>query len=120
MTDFFRKNFIKFWFPVILYSGIIFYISGLPHVEVPYPEFNFDKLAHGVEYALLGYLFSRALTKTSGLSKQNVFWATIVFCTLYGISDEFHQSFVPGRDVTLTDVLADTIGGIIGGFIHVK
>lgn len=114
------KNFLKFWFPVILYSGIIFCISALPKVEVPFAQFNLDKLIHGIEYAVLGYLFSRAATKTSGLSRQNVLWATAVFCMVYGLSDELHQWFVPGRDAALGDVLADTIGGTIGGLINKK
>ena len=114
------ENFLKFWFPVILYSGIIFTISSLSRIEVPYAQYDLDKVVHVVEYAILGFLFRRAMSSTTKLSKKTVFWVTVIFCTLYGISDEFHQSFVPGRDATWMEALADTIGGTLGGLTYAK
>jgi len=46
-------------------------------------------------------------------------WLLVVLATLlYGISDEFHQFFVPGRSFETFDVMADTIGGAIGGTVY--
>ncbi len=42
-----------------------------------------------------------------------VYIVSVLFCSLYGLSDEWHQSFVPGRDASLGDWLADTIGAVL-------
>ena len=110
-------KFLKFWFPVICYSGIIFYVSSLPRIEIPYGQFFSDKVIHVGEYALLGFLFKRAMVSTTGLSRRSIFWLTVVFCALYGASDEFHQFFVPGRQCDVGDWLADIIGGTTGGLL---
>jgi VanZ family protein len=44
----------------------------------------------------------------------------MVFCSLYGASDEWHQSFVPGRMVEVADWLADSIGGVIGAVVAAR
>jgi len=43
---------------------------------------------------------------------------SVLLSCLYGISDEIHQHFVPYRDADVMDVLADTIGGIMGVYIY--
>ena len=112
-------KFLKFWFPVICYSGIIFYVSSLPDVSVPYGQFYSDKLVHVAEYAILGYLLGRALATSTGLSRQGVLLITVLFCAFYGASDEFHQSFVPGRTCDVVDWLSDSLGGTIGSLLYV-
>lgn len=110
-------KFLKFWFPVICYSAIIFVASSLPGSELPWPNIPFlDKVVHLIEYMILGFLFSRALrhTETQLTRKEVVFW-TLVFCLLYGASDEFHQWFVPGRMTDIFDLVADGVGGTLGG-----
>jgi VanZ family protein len=72
-----------------------------------------------VAYALLGVLFLRAF-KTSRI-KNNVklmVILSVVLSSLYGVSDEIHQYFVPFREADLLDVLADTLGGILGVYIY--
>lgn len=78
-----------------------------------------DKVLHFVAYALLGALFLRAF-KTSRI-KNNVklmLILSVLLSSLYGISDEIHQYFVPYRDADLMDVLADMLGGIMGVYIY--
>ena len=111
------QRFFKFWFPVIGYSGIIFYVSGLPSLGMPLPIPFIDKLVHLVEYSILGFLFSRALKGTTLLTNKNILVSCTIFCILFGLSDELHQMFVPGRDATLGDALADSIGGLLGGIV---
>jgi len=99
--------------PVILVMGGIFFLSHQPGDSFSLPKIvNIDKVLHCLVYAVLG------LTALLALSPQfrrrrpllaNV--AVVVFCLVYGISDEFHQSFVPGRTVSAGDILADTVGG---------
>ena len=74
-----------------------------------------DKSGHSIGYALLAVVLLRAfargrlsgVTWTAGL-------AAIGLATMYGVSDEFHQSFVPGRSPDRFDVLADCVGATIG------
>jgi len=113
------SKFLKFWFPVIFYSVIIFCLSSIPNLKTPLEEFNFDKVIHIGEYLILGVLGARALTNTQkDYSTTMIFWAVFLFCLFYGISDEFHQSFVVGRVSDWKDALADTIGGLLGAWLY--
>lgn len=112
-------SYLKYWFPVFVYSGIIFFLSSLPaDVTKQMPFTVWDKLEHAIEYALLGFLVFRALRHTSSLSRQAIWIVAVGFCICYGLSDEFHQSFVPGREVSRWDALADGIGGMIGATVY--
>jgi len=111
-------KFLKLWFPVILYSGGIFYISSIPNVRTPLPEIRFDLILHILVYTPFGFLVARGIFG----SQSSVSWKMLLFLTflisfLYGASDEYHQFFVVGRDSEIIDLLADTIGGLIGGTI---
>ena len=111
-------KFLKFWFPVILYSAIIFYISSWENLGTPIPGLYIDKVFHLLEYIPFGFLLTRALTGTKE-GRVSVFFILVVLLTFgYGLSDEFHQSFVPGRESTLGDALADTIGGTLGCWFY--
>ncbi len=112
---------LKFWFPPALYSGIIFYISSIPHLSVPLSGMNSDKVVHIMEYMLLGILVSRAFYNTiKRVCLQRVCLWTIILCFVYGISDEFHQSFVAGRDSSFFDLLADLVGSILGVYLYYR
>jgi len=68
-----------------------------------------DKLIHATAYAVMGLLVWRVLVH----HYQTRFWLSLfslLFCSLYGVSDEYHQSFIAGRDADVWDWLADTIG----------
>ena len=76
------------------------------------------KIAHFSLYALLGICtyISASLTfikKGSHYIQKNAL-ISLSFCILYAISDEIHQSFIPGRSCELTDILIDTSGSIAG------
>jgi VanZ family protein len=106
---------LRFWLPVYTYAALIFFFSSFSRPPQPPPIPHGDKLLHLVEYAILGYLLARA-AKNSSSSKLKVHFRTFAVCValLYGLSDEFHQSFVPGRVVEGLDVVADTIGAFLG------
>lgn len=113
------KSFFKYWVPLYIYAGIIFYVSGmsrpLPDVDIPF----FDKLLHILEYGLFAILASRAFRKSSRKSVFENFKILAVLVSIaYGISDEFHQAFVSGRDFSVFDMAADSIGGILGAFVY--
>jgi len=107
------SSFLYFWFPVLGYMGVIFYFSSLSQPGIPsiFPDY----LLHMGEYSLLSFLIVRAVRKGLMQRKVSLEWLWGIGISLvYGISDEFHQSFVPGRSPELRDILFDFIGIILG------
>jgi VanZ family protein len=102
------------WGPVVVLMGLIFYVSSLPDPG-RLPTGVSDKSAHFWTYAVLGALWLRALAggRAAGVTAMRVIVATTA-AALYGVSDEIHQMFVPGRSPELLDVAADTAGGFVG------
>ncbi len=113
------KNVILYWLPLILYCLMIFIQSSKPSFKhLPDIQY-FDKFLHFVAYALLGILFFRALrTLRLKESRQLLILFSILCATLYGISDEIHQYFVPFREASFWDVMANTLGGGFGVYIY--
>jgi len=74
-----------------------------------------DKVLHLGTYALLGITVFHAFAdgRFERLTLGRAIWA-VLFCILYGISDEFHQSFVPGRTPDAKDLIADGVGAALG------
>ena len=108
-----------YWVPVALYAGTIFYLSAQSHPQDELPSFLFeevnDKVLHAVEYAGLGGLCYRAFRwGVSGQVASQALLFAIVTASLYGMTDEAHQLFVPFRESGWQDWLADTIGAVIG------
>lgn len=102
--------------PMICIMGTIFFISHQPGISLVLPDIiNIDKVAHMAVYGILAYSMIWALHPSGRRqSAHKLVMATICFCILYGISDEFHQSFIPGRYPSLYDVIADGLGAFIG------
>ncbi len=101
------------WLPVVGYMALVFYLSAQSN---PLPELTHvvkDKVLHGVEYAALAALLVRAL-RLSGFSLARAAILAVAVASLYGASDEWHQSFVPGRDSEVGDWVADTAGAALG------
>lgn len=112
-------KFIILWFPVLVCTGIIFYASSLPASDIP-PLFPFQDIAfHFIIYSMLALFFCRGLRNSRPRTQfaRNVF-ITAVFVFLYALSDEFHQSFVPGRFASGFDVFIDTLGGFTGSLVY--
>jgi VanZ family protein len=101
---------LSLWGPVIAYMAVLFYVSSLSTLPTP-PAGITDKHEHFVAYGVLGALVLRALAKGEW---RGIRWTTvlgaIVISSLYGVSDEFHQRFVPGRTYEILDMVADAIG----------
>ncbi len=106
---------LSYWFPVFIYCLLIFMQSSYPSPE-SVPDLPYiDKLLHIAVYALLGALFLRAF-KTLRIQHnlKLVMILSILLSSLYGISDEIHQHFVPFRNADFMDALADMIGSVGG------
>lgn len=110
---------IKSWLTVVACMGFIFFVSSQPQKDIP-PLFSFqDVIYHTLAYLILALYFSRALKNTNpNIPALNLIIFTIIFGIVYGISDEFHQSFVPGRSVSGFDLFIDGIGSTAGGIIY--
>ncbi|MBI5416237.1 MAG: VanZ family protein [Candidatus Omnitrophica bacterium] len=112
-------KFLKFWFPVFLYSGIIFWASSLPNLKPPVDLINIDKVCHLFEYTVFGFLLARAFYAQCPAWSAGKTWRLAALCALlYGMSDEYHQSFVPGRESSVLDAMADTMGGFLGAYLY--
>ncbi|MES1194415.1 MAG: VanZ family protein [Opitutus sp.] len=118
------------WLPVVLWMGFIFMMSTslgagdntsrfiepflhwlLPQADpatIAHLHFLIRKAGHLTEYAILALLLLRAI---GGRGIRPLVWA-LVIATAYAATDEFHQSFVPGRTATGSDVLIDAFGAL--------
>ncbi|MEW6325356.1 MAG: VanZ family protein [Nitrospirota bacterium] len=108
------------WGLLAAYAGCIFYVSAQPiggEGVIP----HLDKLLHAMEYGLFGALAYHALqvSRSSGGRYGNLLLA-IGLSVAYGISDELHQYFVPTRDMSYADLVADAIGAAGGAWIMAK
>lgn len=107
---------LKYWLPPILWALIIFTFSNFPTVETTdfyLGDFLIKKSAHLIEYGILTILIYRGLIGSEIDNKKAIIYS-IVIASLYGVTDEFHQSFIPGRGPSIRDVAIDTIGATIG------
>lgn len=137
-------KFLRFWLPVIVWMGIIFYLSHQPATSsselstgltmlmintfqsmFPLIDINISsihiiirKLAHFGAYLILAYLVMRALTHYLVLNLKMIVIALFI-CIIYAISDEVHQLFIDGRSGEVRDVLIDSIGAIVGIMVYI-
>jgi len=98
------------WLPALLWMGFIFFLSSQPHLPrypTPLIDLLLKKVAHLLEYFVLAILLHRAVGGQGG-------WWALVIGGLYALSDEFHQSFVPGRNAELLDLTLDILGVVLG------
>ena len=113
----FCKIIIYYWLPLIFYCLFIFIQSAFPS---PVSGFGFriphlDKILHFSGYALLGALFFRAVRNSwCQADSRIIIFISITFSTLYGLTDEFHQSFVVYRTSDIMDFWADMCGSVFG------
>jgi hypothetical protein len=101
-----------YWLPAIIWAIIIFSFSAHPTnsvSEVHWQDFVIKKTAHIVEYGIFTLLLFRAMKKEN-INKKKAFIYAFFIAAIYGSTDEYHQSFTPGREPTLRDVLFDTFG----------
>jgi len=113
------KTITYYWLPLIAYCVFIYIQSSYPSPEA-LPSFEYsDKLMHFGAYAVMGVLFYRAYqTLPFKTIIQLIVLFSMISASLYGVSDEIHQSFVPYRDGSFGDVIADVLGAVCGVYIY--
>ena len=102
-----RSRLSTVWLPVVIWAAVIFTLSAIPHLGTGLGTWDIvlRKLAHTVEYAVLGALVFRAVRGVP---------AAVALASAFAVTDEFHQTFVSGRHGSPVDWLIDTVGVVIG------
>lgn len=100
---------------LIFYCLLIYWLSDQPALPAPMWFENQDKLYHAGAYSIMGLLAWRSF-KHLVSSPIILALLSIAFCSLYGLSDEWHQSFVVGRESSVADWVADTSGAALAIF----
>ena len=114
MPQVFIRN--GFLLAALSWAGLIFYLSSQPSIETPALFPGQDKLFHLIAFGILGF-FAMGARQTSGHGHSTgQVWQVVFAVMLYGILDEFHQYFVPGRHADVYDVFADASGGLLGAW----
>ena len=102
---------VKWVWPLLLATTIVI-ASGRGQVSAP-DVVNFDKIAHFSVYGLLATLVVRIESRWRG-------WLAILLVSVFGLLDEWHQSFTPGRSVEIADWVADTLGALLAVTLYLK
>jgi len=113
------KNVLRI-IPAILVMAALFKLSTLPGNDPLLNSIHFsDKIEHFIAYFVLGITFCIWIPSKKWFAKPVVYGIiVIVLCTLFGISDEFHQTFVPGRSGDLYDLAVDSAASVISVFVY--
>jgi VanZ family protein len=114
-----KRSFLYYHLPAILYAMLIFYVSGLREISPPSLGISWDdKLYHFGEYFVFSLLIHVALRYYSQARiRDNIYVIGAIISVVFAVSDEIHQYFVPGRESSLLDLLADTLGAVLAQFV---
>ena len=107
---------LALWAPVLLLLAFEAFLSSQSRLPRVLPRFvpDADKALHAGYFLLVGLSAARAGLVAEGWSRRGTLLAVALGALAWGFSDEWHQSFVPGRDVEAADVLADVVGATLG------
>jgi VanZ family protein len=95
--------------PALCWMGVIFGMSSIPGSNVPG---RFSTVAHFIEYAIFGALLAYPLRRGRPVGEGAA--VSVLFASIYALSDEIHQSFVPMRTPDVADWGMDTLGALVG------
>jgi len=104
-----------YFFLLLLWVGLTFLLTSIPHLEVPEGIPFWDKGAHVAFYGVTGFLCALWRRESGRPVKRAVLYA-VLFVLSVGAVDEIHQHWIPGRSADLLDWAADTLGGAIGAW----
>lgn len=106
--------------PAFFYVLLIFAVSSIPSLRAPGPDFiSKDKLAHVIEYFILGALLFRGVGWTVSRSRLATFGFILAVSASVGALDEIYQGFIPGRYMSAADWWADVLGAAMGAGLFI-
>ena len=117
-----KMNRLGHWIPLALLCAAIFIQSSFPSPDLG-PSFPLkDKVLHFLAYGLMAALCFRTcrLTWPARFGVCQMLIISILFASLFGLSDEWHQSFVAARQAELLDLSADMAGSVLGGLLAMR
>ena len=105
------------WGPPLALMAVIFFFSAQPSLNsgLGWIDHVGRKIIHASEYALLCFLWWRALR--TRMDRLRALWPAFVIAAAYAVTDEYHQSFVTGRHSTWVDVMIDSIGAALAALL---
>jgi len=107
------RRFLWIHGPTIFWAALIFCLSSLPSLKLRDTGFSFqDKLAHGIEFGILGFFLLRSFNHLYG-NEFKIYIFVFLVGTAYGGLDEIHQMFVQGREASMWDFIADSTGIVL-------
>lgn len=113
-----KRLILFYWFPVLFWCAGMFFLSNIPSLRSELPD-DWDlllrKLAHITEYAVLTFLFYRAASQSIG--KRRAIAYAALFAFTFALSDEYHQTFISGRNGNGVDVTIDSLGIFFSVFL---
>lgn len=118
MINYINKNPKYFFYiPLVFYWILIIVLTSLPSNSLPKVALS-DKVNHFLAYFGLAVLLGGTLfhQRKFNFLSSNYILATIIIASFYGLVDEIHQLFIPGRYCELYDWLANFVGVIAGTF----
>ncbi|MCF6247579.1 MAG: VanZ family protein [Desulfobacula sp.] len=116
-----KKRVIFYRLPVVALCIAIFWQSSFPGMLKQPLFLHDDKVIHFLAYALLAFLTARSLVaEKPDISLFKIRMIAIIFTSFYGLSDEIHQAFVPSRDASIGDFLADSLGSLLGTYLYLN
>lgn len=108
------------YLPALLWAALIMVVSSIPDLSTKSIRIGYiDKIAHFGEYSVLGFLTAYAI---GGFHRSawRIFGISSLLSALYGIFDELHQLFVPGRTTEIWDMAADILGAVLASALYVR
>jgi len=118
MIFWFEKHNKLSWITTILIAIFIFYISSLSFETIPMRGFRLKTtIYHFYAFFFLCIFLLTSLTRGK-FKNKNLIFISIILAILYGISDEIHQLFVIGRVCAISDILIDSIGVLLAGYLY--
>ncbi len=111
-------KYVVAWAPAGIWMAVIWTLSSIPGSALPPTRDIMSVGAHIVEYGVLGFLFAQAFS-AHGIGKRKRWAFAVLSAVAFGVADEIHQVFVPGRDASAADIAVDAISAVGGSALNV-
>ena len=109
------RRILEYWLPPLAWMGLIFFLSAqpdLPHAPGPWLDTLVKKTGHAAVYGVLAWFYLRVLRQyfSNGRAPTTLHVVSVGLTVAWALSDEYHQTFVSGRNGNLFDVAVDGVG----------